>query len=404
MNNYFGGVDMKDNRYYTTGEFAGKAGVTLRTIRYYDVKGILKPSYYNEAGYRFYSDEDFVKLKKILALKYLGLSLDEIEAMDKDEFEKNHLENYLKLQKTIINNKMNNMRVVLNAIEMAQVSMENNGQELLSVIDDIKSLESEKELLQRIQDVSSLNESVNLMERFSNNTEGWYRWVFKNIDFVSGNNILELACGNGALWVKNSDCILNDTNIILTEIFENMINEAKINLNDSSGRFKFMLANLNKLPFEDNSFDIVIANHILFFMKDLDEVLSEIKRVLKPGGCVYCSTIGESNMKELDKLMHSFSSNIVLHEDKLYSKFGLENGEEILQRYFGQVERRLYNDELIVNDTNGILEYIYSIPGNILEIIDTKKKEFERYIKQSVEEEGPIYLTNSLGIFRATKL
>lgn len=269
---------MKDNRYYTTGEFAKKAGVTLRTIRYYDVKGILKPSYYNEAGYRFYSDEDFIKLKKILALKYLGLSLDEIEAIENDDFERNHLKNYLKLQKTIINNKMNNMKVVLNAIETAQISMENHGQELVSIIDDIKTLEGEKELLQRIQDVSSLNESVNLMEQFSENTEGWYQWVFRNIDFASDKEILELACGNGALWAKNISSINFNSHIVLTELFEDMINEAKMNLTNYESKFNYMLADPHKLDFDDNSFDIVIANHILFFMKDLDTVLSEIRR------------------------------------------------------------------------------------------------------------------------------
>lgn len=393
---------MKDNRYYTTGEFAKKAGVTLRTIRYYDVKGILKPSYYNESGYRFYSDEDFIKLKKILALKYLGLSLDEIETIEKDDFERNHLKNYLKLQKTIINNKMNNMKVVLNAIETAQISMENSGQDLGAIIDDIKTLESEKELIQRIQDVSSLNESVNLMEQFSENTEGWYQWVFKNIDFSSGKEILELACGNGALWAKNENLLEMNSNIILTELFEDMINEAKMNLNQCGDRFKFMLANPHRLDFEDNTFDIVIANHILFYMKDIDTVLSEIKRVLKPGGHIYCSTIGENHMKELEKLMQSFSGNIILQEEKLYSKFGLENGEEILSRYFGQVEKAIYKDRLIVNDTNSLLEYVYSIPGNILDIIDNKKKEFEKYIKNTLED-GTIYITNSLGMFRATK-
>ena len=56
---------------YTTGEFAKRAKVTIRTIRYYDKKGILQPSFRNDAGYRMYTDQDFLKLQKVLSLKYL---------------------------------------------------------------------------------------------------------------------------------------------------------------------------------------------------------------------------------------------------------------------------------------------------------------------------------------------
>lgn len=63
-----------DDMIYTTGEFAKKAGVSVRTIRYYDKQGILKPSFTSESGYRLYSDKDFARLQKILTLKYLGFS------------------------------------------------------------------------------------------------------------------------------------------------------------------------------------------------------------------------------------------------------------------------------------------------------------------------------------------
>ena len=161
---------------------------------------------------------------------------------------------------------------------------------------------------------------------------------------------------------------------------------------------------MNLLPFNDNSFDVVIANHILFFMKDIDLALSEIKRVLKPGGLVYCSTFGSNHMIELQELMLSFSSSIRIYEYKLSSKFGLENGESILNRYFNNIERVLYDDKLIVNDTNGILEYIYSIPANILDIIDTKKKEFESHINKNIEKNGEIYITSRLGLFKAKNI
>ena len=66
---------MKDEILYTAGEIAKIAGVSLRTIRFYDVKGLLKPVSYSDAGYRYYNQESLAVLQKILMLKYLGFSL-----------------------------------------------------------------------------------------------------------------------------------------------------------------------------------------------------------------------------------------------------------------------------------------------------------------------------------------
>ncbi|HEY8529221.1 MAG TPA: MerR family transcriptional regulator [Paenibacillaceae bacterium] len=66
---------------YTIGQFARKTGVTTRTLRFYDKKGLLKPSYLSESGRRFYTDKDLLTLQNILVFKYLGYSLDEIRTM-----------------------------------------------------------------------------------------------------------------------------------------------------------------------------------------------------------------------------------------------------------------------------------------------------------------------------------
>ena len=66
---------------YSTGQFAKLANVTERTIRYYDKIGLLKPSFVMENGYRRYTQSDLLKLQKVLSLKYMGFSLDEIYPM-----------------------------------------------------------------------------------------------------------------------------------------------------------------------------------------------------------------------------------------------------------------------------------------------------------------------------------
>ena len=104
------------DQYYTTGEFARMAHVTIRTIRYYDKKGLLKPSFINESGYRMYSDEDFLKLQKILSLKYLGFSLNEIGNMTIHDTSADILKS-LKMQIGLVHKKMENLEQMEKALQ-----------------------------------------------------------------------------------------------------------------------------------------------------------------------------------------------------------------------------------------------------------------------------------------------
>ena len=79
---------------------------------------------------------------------------------------------------------------------------------------------------------------------------------------------------------------------------------------------------------------MVIANHVLFYCEDIEKVCQEIYRVLKPGGVFVCSTYGSRHMKEVSDLVQGFDERIVLSADKLYERFGKENGADILEKYF----------------------------------------------------------------------
>jgi len=65
--------------YMRVGELAKQAGVTVRTLQYYDKEGLLTPSAASEGGMRLYSDRDAVRLMQILTLKQMGFSLGEVK-------------------------------------------------------------------------------------------------------------------------------------------------------------------------------------------------------------------------------------------------------------------------------------------------------------------------------------
>ena len=108
---------MKLPGYYSSGEFARMANVSIRTIRFYDKQNILKPSYVNPSGARFYTDSDLARLQQILLLKYLGFSLDDIREMTIGDTDYHLLLSALKLQKRLIQDKIEQMQLVESAIE-----------------------------------------------------------------------------------------------------------------------------------------------------------------------------------------------------------------------------------------------------------------------------------------------
>ncbi len=71
-------TEIDNKEYYQIGEVSKRLGITPRTIRYYEELGLLDPPLRIEKGIRFYSDEDIKRIKFILKLKDLGLTLKEM--------------------------------------------------------------------------------------------------------------------------------------------------------------------------------------------------------------------------------------------------------------------------------------------------------------------------------------
>ena len=74
-------------------------------------------------------------------------------------------------------------------------------------------------------------------------------------------------------------------------------------------------------------------------------------------------------MYEIDKLVKSFDSKITLSNNKLYEKFGLNNGEHLLRKYFESISLKMYDDYLDVTESEPLIEYILSCHGNQNEYI-----------------------------------
>ena len=325
---------MKLPGYYTSGQFAHMAEVSVRTIRYYDQQNILKPSYINEAGARFYTDEDFVRLQQILLLKYLGFSLEDIREMTINDTDYHLMQNALNLQLKLIDDKIEQMQLVKQAIQDTSHAIEQNHTVNWSQMLHLIHLTGmEKSLKTQYQNASNISARIRLHEMYSKNQTGWFPWVYHNCKITDGMRILEIGCGDGTLWSENMAKLPQNISVVLSDISEGMLRDVRRRIGNDS-RFAFQAFDCHRIPFASDSFDLVIANHVLFYCKDISKVCREVSRILVPGGRFLCSTYGASHMQEITALVQEFDSRIQLSGDALYARFGLENGAKILAPYF----------------------------------------------------------------------
>ena len=135
----------------------------------------------------------------------------------------------------------------------------------------------------------------------------------------------------------------------------------------------------------------------------MEQVLCEIDRVLSADGTFYCTTYGKGHMKEITELVQEFDKRIRLSEIDLYEIFGLENGYDILSKVFTNVELKLYDDKLIVDEVEPLLEYILSCHGNQSEIIGDRQLEFKQFLQNKMNENGYIEIQKKAGMFVCKK-
>lgn len=390
--------------YYTSGQFAKKANVTIRTIRYYDKQGLLKPAGVSEGGYRLYTDSDFAKLQKILSLKYLGFSLDEIRSITINDDDNDYVDESLRLQLNLVRKRIEHLKLVEQTIsETSRLVTDNQAVDWNKILHLIHITNMEKTLVEQYKDAANINIRIGLHKKYAKSPISWFQWLFGLMEPLAGKNILELGCGNGELWLTNRDRIPEGAAILLSDVSKGMIRDVEENLKHVSGNFSFEVFDCRQIPKPSESFDLVAANHVLFYLTNLDGAFRQVKRVLKPGGTFCCSTYGAGHMKEISQLVKEFDSRITLSEVNLYDVFGLENGEEQLAPYFHSVEKREFKDHLEVRDAGALMEYILSCHGNQQEYLSDRFGEFREFLERKMEKKGYIHITKQAGAFLCVK-
>ena len=260
-------------------------------------------------------------------------------------------------------------------------------------------LNNERWVAEQYKTPRNLNARAQLHNRFSTNHYPWLQWVFEHLALTPGTRLLEIGGGPGSLWHENRQRLSPKIDIIFTDQSTGMITQAISTLGDLP-QFRFGVADAQALPFATASFDVVVANHMLYHVPDRERAVAEIRRVLRPTGRFFAATNDHDHMKELRELPDAFMPGLSLRPSR-DERFHFDGATEEFSQHFGQVQLHRYHNGLVVTDADALADYMLS--GIMLTNLPAgAEPSFREWLRNRISSEGPFKVTAAVGLFEST--
>ena len=212
-------------------------------------------------------------------------------------------------------------------------------------------------------DAARLRARIALHELGAGDREDFHAWLWRRFEAPPTADVLEVGSGSGRMWQALGATVPAGWRLTLSDVSPGMLAEARRTLAATGREARFVLADAANLPFADDRFDLVFANHMLYHVPDLPRTVTELGRVLRPGGRLVAATNGGDHLAEiavlLDELAAAWPGVRVDRPHRL--SFTLENGASILAEAFAAVARFDHADTLVVNDAGVLGRYLLSM-------------------------------------------
>lgn len=185
-------------------------------------------------------------------------------------------------------------------------------------------------------------------------------WTMNLVQLRGDESILDVGCGPGQYYSFLREHYPNVTYTGLDYSFAMIA--------DHPGSDTLVRGKMDHLPFADDSFDVVMANHVLYFAPDVEQAIVEMQRVLKPGGVFVAATSSIQTMPQFRELFRraillvsppGVSRDVSVPEG-LHRRFSLENGSRMLSKHYYAVVRHDLPGAFVFSQVDPILDYLES--------------------------------------------
>jgi ubiquinone/menaquinone biosynthesis C-methylase UbiE len=169
----------------------------------------------------------------------------------------------------------------------------------------------------------------------------------------AGSRVIELGFGGGWL-LEELVSQGNQRNLLGLDLSAGFARRAHEAYSD---HVSILIGDMDRLPFESATFDVIATCWTLYFMRDIDATLTETKRCLKPAGRLVAATNAPDHEAECGDLVAE-AIRVALGRDEpehdIATRFDLESGAAFVHRHFPRIEVRRWHGEMVLKDRDDI--------------------------------------------------
>ena len=379
---------------YTAGCLAKMAGVSSRTIRFYDKEGILKPVAYTQSGYRLYDAQSLLQLQKIKMLQTAGFSLEDIKRILWNQKEEK-IEDILWEQKLIMLQKKYQIQQMIQLLDEALFVCNINSDEekLVEAVSDVFNVSGKE---------AEFDYRYQFYEKYSINQQGWHPWVFEQLELFQGATVLDVGCGNGLLWIKNWTKIPKGVTVTLVDKLSSGIESFKKFYYENRKflqpeiKFKFIYQNVEDSFCIEKKYDRVITNHFWEFIDRKQDLMKKIVQSLVEGGFMITTFSASFFIESVLNFIQDYITIPGIANKILINKKDREDTVELLKTEFKIVESKEKVSEILIENERILLTFVENYVGGKLVNTVTEKRKIEQFLKEQGKVEWknctPMYI------------
>jgi len=256
----------------------------------------------------------------------------------------------------------------------------------------------------------NLSIRIHTHERYTQPKIDFPNWVLDHITWRGDERVLDIGCGAGLYINPVLKRLTGKGILVAVDISLGMLKDVKSSY--FLHQVDLINADAGYLPFSEDNFDVILANHMLYYVSNIEKILGGIKRLLRPGGYFIAATNSQFSMLEFTSEMEEARRILgyppIPATEKERTNFNLENGHLPISKVFSDVSQDTLKTTLVFNQSHPVIDYINSLrPSEESKLPkglswESMVEQVTKQVSQKIKQHSEYRVPKTTGVFIAT--